>query len=87
MFYNIQGFTCVSSVSASVKDITVTGLPRDYHDIVMVTADIDKESSSSSLVSFDLQINPLEYPEKDIVVCTTVQPLKVIYDEVSLEKG
>ena len=71
------------SVSASIKDIAVTGIPKDYSEVVMVSADNDK-SSNDAVVTFGIEINPLDDPEKDIVVSTSVLPLRVIYDEVSL---
>ena len=41
-----------------------------------------KDLKGSSLVNFELYINPLEHPEKDLVVKASVQPLMIVYDEV-----
>ena len=41
-----------------------------------------KDLKGSSLVNFELYVNPLEHPEKDLVVKASVQPLMIVYDEV-----
>ena len=68
------------SVNASVGGINVTGVSHDSQETLMVTADGDM---GSPLVNFQLEMNPLDRPEMDLIVRTNVQPLKVIYDEVS----
>lgn len=70
------------SVNASVGGINVTGVSHDSQETLMVTADVGGDMGSP-LVNFQLEMNPLDRPEMDIVVRTNVQPLKVIYDEVS----
>ena len=70
------------SVNASVGGINVTGVSHDSQETLMVTADVDGDMGSP-LVNFQLEMNPLDRPEMDLIVRTNVQPLKVIYDEVS----
>ena len=60
--------------------VTVMGIPRDNQDTVMVTS---VPMKGEGLLDFSLEINPLEKSNMDIVVMTTVNPLKIVYDEVS----
>lgn len=58
------------------------GMCHDGYDTLMVTPDVGEESSKKSLIDFKLLLNPLDRPDKDIILHACVQPLKIVYDEV-----
>ena len=73
------------SVSASIGSIDVTGVSHDSHETMMVTAD-DRSvvKGTDPLVHFQLELNPLDRENMDLIVKTNVRPLKVIYNEVGV---
>ena len=71
----------ICSVEAGVGEISVNGLPHHGNDTVMVRPD-KGTYEDGPLVKFQLEMNPLERSEMDIIVTAAVRPLKVIYDEV-----
>ena len=73
-----------SSVFASVGGVSVLGVSHDKRDTLMMTSGGDLKGAS--LLNFELYLNPLEDPEKDVVVRANIQPLMIIYDEVR-ERG
>ena len=60
--------------------VNLSGVSHDNQETLMVTE--GKDLKGSSLVNFELYVNPLEHPEKDLVVKASVQPLMIVYDEV-----
>lgn len=60
--------------------VKLSGVSHDNQETLMVTE--GKDLKGSSLVNFELYVNPLEHPEKDLVVKASVQPLMIVYDEV-----
>lgn len=60
--------------------VKLSGVSHDNQVTLMVTE--GKDLKGSSLVNFELYVNPLEHPEKDLVVKASVQPLMIVYDEV-----
>ena len=79
MCMRIPAGMCVCSVSANVGGVTVMGIPRDNRDTVMVSS---VPKMGEGLLDFSLEINPLDRSNMDMVVMTTVNPLKIVYDEV-----
>ncbi len=77
----IPAGVCVCSVTAGVGGVTVVGIPRGNRETVMVTS--TPRSGGERLVDFSLELNPLDRDNMDVVVMTTVNPLKIVYDEVS----
>ena len=60
--------------------VKLSGVSHDNQVTLMVME--GKDLKGSSLVNFELYVNPLEHPEKDLVVKASVQPLMIVYDEV-----
>ena len=64
-------------------EINVNGLPHHGNDTIMVRPDTGGGAyEDGPLVKFQLEKNPLERSEMDIIIKATVRPLKVVYDEV-----
>lgn len=62
----------------------MTGIPCDGQETEMIsTGVVGKENGEEEpLVDFQLEVNPLEREEMDLVIKTYVRPLKIIYHEV-----
>ena len=73
------------SVFASVGGVSVMGVSHAGQDTLMITSGQDLKGAS--LLNFELYLNPLEDPEKDVVVRAKIQPLMIIYDEVGGREG
>ena len=71
------------SVRAGVGGITATGIPHNGVETRMVTTGVcGREERQGPLVDFQLELNPLERENMDVVVKASVRPLQITYDEV-----
>lgn len=64
-------------------EISVNGLHHHGNETIMVLPDKGGGAyDEGPLVKFQLEMNPLEHSNMDMIVTATVRPLKVTYDEV-----
>lgn len=62
------------------------GIPHNGEQTVMVTSVSQDKQETEPLVDFQLELNPLDREGMDVVVKTSVKPLRIVYDEVSHER-
>ena len=64
----------------------MSGIPHNGKQTVIVTsANFDKEEGKGPLINFELELNPLSREGMDMVLKTTVKPLRITYDEASVK--
>ena len=69
-----------SSVKACVGSIEMTGIGQETK---IISTGVEEEKEGP-LVDFQLEVNPLEREDMDLVIKTYVRPLKITYHEVQL---
>ena len=64
----------------------MTGISHDGQESVLISAGVagTDDEEEVPLVDFQLEVNPLEREDMDVLVRTYVRPLRITYDEVCL---
>ena len=75
------------SVLASVGSLEMTGVTQGDGPTPFITSEMGREGGMSPLLDFQLEVNPRDVPDKDLLVKATLQPVELIYDAVSFNQS